>query len=45
MAIAQFIQKVEMKGMQLPTGKIASIFPEKSTKVTRDFFFSKIRMK
>lgn len=44
MSIVKFVKEVEKKGLELPTGKISSVFPEKSTKVTRDFLNTKVKM-
>lgn len=45
MGLFQFVKKVMDKGMMLPTGKVSSIFPEQSTKVTRDFLNTKAKIK
>lgn len=44
MGLVKLVKEVEKKGMELPTGKIPSIFPEKSTKVTRDFLNTKAKI-
>lgn len=44
MSLIELVKKAGDKGIMLPTGKIASVFPEKSTKVTRDFLNTKAKI-
>ena len=45
MSTANLVKEVSKKGMQLPTGKIESVFPAESTKVTRDFLNTKAKIR
>ncbi len=43
MAIIDILKKAE-KGVELPTGKIESIYPEPAAKAARDFFMTKAKI-
>lgn len=45
MSILKLVKEVDKKGLQLPTGKVPSVFPKEATKVTRDFLNTKAKIK
>lgn len=44
MSAGKLIKEIRKKGLELPTGKIPSVFPSESTKVTREFLNTKSKI-
>ncbi len=44
MSLVKLVKEIDEKGLELPTGKVPSVFPKESTKVTRDFLNTKAKM-